>query len=137
VITSELNCTGRNDKSPAPSLRAINLRGYARVMFNQGQSESGRRLFEESLTLNLPDTDHTRSLRADTLVGWATTERDHGFEDEGERRYQQALAEARRIGTVSRREEVTNYVESLWRTDPKEVAGVITPSAEPGRLPPR
>jgi hypothetical protein len=94
-------------------------------MFGQGHSEAGRRLFEESLTLNLPDTDRTRIFKAETLVGWATTERDFGFRDEAERRHQQALAEARRIGTVSRREELTSYVENLWRTDPKEVAGVM------------
>jgi tetratricopeptide (TPR) repeat protein len=113
------------NKSPAPALRSLNLTGYARFMFHQGQSEAGRKLFEEAVNPNLPDTDLSRHIKADILASWATTERDYGFGNEGERRHQQALAEARRIGTTGRRDQVTSYVESLWRTDPKEIASAL------------
>jgi tetratricopeptide (TPR) repeat protein len=123
------------EKSPAPSLRAWNLRQYARFMFNQGNPEEGRKLYEESLRVELPDTDSSRQTRADTFMFWALAERNFGFADEGKRRLQQAVAEARRIGTLSSREEILKWIDNVWKADPREVASVATPSAEPARLP--
>lgn len=123
------------EKSPAPTLRAFNLRGLARFMFNQGNPEAARRCYEESLRIQVPDNDSGRRVRADTLMFWALAERDFGFADEGERRRQQAIVEASRIGMASSRDDMLDYIKSVWRTDPKEVAGTTTPSAEPARLP--
>jgi tetratricopeptide (TPR) repeat protein len=122
------------EKSPAPLLRAMNLRGYARFMFNQGNPEVARQHYEESLRV-LPDTDSGRQTRADNLMFWALAERNFGFSDEGERRRQQAIAEARRIGSLPSREFMLQYFDKIWKADPREVASIITPSAEPARSP--
>jgi tetratricopeptide (TPR) repeat protein len=124
------------EKSPeGTASRVFGLRGFGRFMFNQGQAEAARKLYEEALSVKMPDNDVTRAQRADTLVLWALAERDHGFAAEGNRRRQQALDEANRIGTAFRRNELVDYIDKIWRTDPKEAASVTTPSAEPGRLP--
>jgi hypothetical protein len=105
------------------------------IMFRQGNPEVARKLYEESLRVQLPDTDSSREIRADTLMFWALAERSFGFADEGQRRHQQAVAEARRIGTLSSREALLKYIDNVWKADPREVASVATPSAEPARLP--
>lgn len=105
------------EKSPEGSLHAMNLRGFARFMFTQGNPEQARKLYEDSLQIQLSDTDGSRRLRADTLMMWALAERDFGFSAEGERRYQQSIVEASRVGTISSREELLRNINNIWNNN--------------------
>jgi tetratricopeptide (TPR) repeat protein len=102
------------EKSPSRPLQAMNLRGYARFLYFQGQFETGRRKYEESLQVELPDTDNMRRILADTYLMWSKTEHDFGFLEEAKRQKEQAISVAKRIGHVGMRNEMLNYVSTLW-----------------------
>jgi tetratricopeptide (TPR) repeat protein len=101
-------------KSPAPPVLATNLRGFAGFLFEQGNPQLGRKNFEKSVQVAMPDSDVNRRLRADTFAIWSITERDFGFLDHAKRRKEQAEAEARRIGHEKMRKDIQAYIESLW-----------------------
>jgi tetratricopeptide (TPR) repeat protein len=125
-------------RSPADTLKAMNLRGYARFLFYRGNPSAGRQKYEESLQINLSDNDATRRLRADTLALWFATEREFGFGQEATRRREQAEAEAKRIGHVGLQSEMLKYIEDLGKKP--LVSGItreLAPSAEPAPLPPK
>jgi hypothetical protein len=119
-------------KSPSDTLRAMNLRGFARFLFYRGNASVGRQKYEESLQVNLPDNDASRRIRADTFALWFTTEREFGFLQEADRRRESAIAEARRIGHQGMQSEMLKYIEDLAKTP-----HALEPAAEPAPLPPR
>jgi tetratricopeptide (TPR) repeat protein len=104
-------------KSPTALLRAMNLRGYARFEFVQGNSEAARELFADALKALEGDTDKFRRERADTFLLWAIAERNFGFLEEASRRVQQARAEADRIGSRPNKEDMLRYIDSIWKTE--------------------
>ena len=124
--------TASVEKAPGPFLKAVNLRGFARFLFGQGNCELGRQKYQESLTQDVYDSDRTRYLKAETLILWAIAERTYGFDQEAERRRSQAVVEAQRIGVVRDRDKLKEYIATVWSSDPKSVAAVIAPQAEPG-----
>lgn len=71
------------EKSPNSILRATNLRGFARFWFRRGNASKGRKTYEESLQLELPDS--IRQFVADTYLLWAKVEEEHGFREESQR----------------------------------------------------
>jgi tetratricopeptide (TPR) repeat protein len=106
-------------------VRAMNLRGFARFLFFQGNQQLGRKRYQESLELELPDTDNIRRDRTDTYSMWAKTESDFGFIEEARRLKDQALSTAKRIGHVGMREEITSYIgELLGSLDAKDSPSV-------------
>ena len=113
------------EKSANETIRAFNLRGFARFLFFQGNPASGREKYEESIRVNLPDDDRNRNLRADTYLMWSVTERDGGFIEEARRRREQAIAEASRIGITSMRDAMLKYVASLWSRDLSSDGGLL------------
>jgi tetratricopeptide (TPR) repeat protein len=125
---AELHWRESIDRSPAEGLRAINLRGYARFLFYQGNPQLGRRRWEESLQVQVPDNDSNRRLRADTYALWSVTEKQLGFREEALRRRDQAVGEANRIGHPLMKAEILRYIDDLW----SEPSG---PAAAPGQPP--
>ena len=121
------------EKSPGPSLRAMNLRGFARFLFFQGNSKLGQQKYDESLQVDLPDNDSNRRLRADTYAMWSVTEREFGFVEEARRRREQGLAEAKRIGHSGMRDEILQYIDSLWSQPavPSAATQAYPPATEP------
>jgi tetratricopeptide (TPR) repeat protein len=103
------------ERSPSDSLRAMNLRGYARFLFGQGRFDQGRQKYEESLRINLPDNDQGRRIRADTCAMWSGVEREYGFTQEADRRRLQAVQEASRISHKGMQQDMLRYIEDLSR----------------------
>jgi len=91
----------------------MNLRGFARFLFFQGNAQLGRRKYQESLELELPDTDNVRREKADTYSMWARTEHDFGFVEEARRLKEQALSAAMHIGHVGMRQEIRSHINNL------------------------
>lgn len=101
-------------------IRAMNLRGFARFLFFQGNPQLGRRKYQESLELELPDTDNVRREKADTYSMWARTENDFGFVEEARRLKEQALSAAMRIGHIGMRQEIRSHINNLSGSLQKE-----------------
>jgi tetratricopeptide (TPR) repeat protein len=101
-------------QSSTPIIRAMNLRGFAAFLFRMGDFDTGRRVYRESLEVQLSDNDEMRRLRADTYAMWMRSERDYGFSEECARLRQSALSFAKRIGASKVREEFIEYVDSLY-----------------------
>lgn len=99
-------------KSPNNVLRMWNLRGLARFWFNQGNAARGRKTYEESLQLEVPDTDSVRNGIADTYLLWATLEEEHGFAEEGQRVRTLGQNAANRIGNRTMRENMLRQLTS-------------------------
>lgn len=91
----------------------MNLRGFARFLFLQGNVQLGRKKYHQSLEVELPDTDNIRRIRADTYAMWAKTEMDLGYEQEAQRLKEQAISTAQRIGHKGMREEFIARVREL------------------------
>lgn len=100
--------------SVSDPIRAMNLRGFARFLFFQGNTQLGRKKYAESLEIDLPDTDNVRRLRADTYALWARVEMEFGYAEEARRLASQARSTAQRIGHSGMREE---FLDSLNRLD--------------------
>jgi tetratricopeptide (TPR) repeat protein len=92
------------NKSPTNIIRVWNLRGLARFWFNQGNAPRGRKIYEESLQLTLPDIDRVRQSVADTYLLWAAIEEEHGYTKEAQRVRELGLDAAKRIGHTPMRE---------------------------------
>ncbi|HEY6898274.1 MAG TPA: hypothetical protein VI279_13515 [Rhodocyclaceae bacterium] len=99
------------DTSINPVIRMQNLRGSARFQFSLGNSQLGRRKYQESLEINLPDSDNLRRMRADTFAMWAQVELDYGYVDEAKRLKAQALGAAGSIGHGLMKEEIIQRIE--------------------------
>jgi hypothetical protein len=96
----------------------MNLRGFARFLFFQGNAQLGRKKYHESLEVELPDTDNIRRIRADTYAMWAKTEMDFGYEQEARRLKEQAITTAKRIGHKGMREEFLVSARKLFVEEP-------------------
>jgi len=111
------------EKSPNAILKAINLRGFARFLFRRGNAPRGRKTYEESLQLDLPDTDSMRQFSADTYLLWGRAELDHGFREESQRARDLATAAANRIGQARMREDMLGQINDAFKppaaADPK------------------
>lgn len=94
------------EKSPTNVLRMWNLRGLARFWFNQGNAQRGRKTYEESLQLQVPDTDPVRQTIADTYLLWSRLEEEHGYIEEGKRIRDLCRNAAKRIGNSRMREDI-------------------------------
>ncbi len=99
-------------KSPNNTLKSMNLRGYARFLYFQGNSQLGRKKFEESLQLTLPDTDNIRRMKTDTYLMWAKTESDFSFSEEAKRLYEQAKVACGTIGNKNMRDEIMTQIKN-------------------------
>ena len=102
------------ESAPAPITRVYNLRGYARLLLSLGRMQAARTVYQDALEAVGNDDDRCRRERADTLVLWALAERDLGFIAEADRLRDQAIAEARRIGSSSSRNDMLQYIDSHW-----------------------
>lgn len=100
--------------SPASIIKSYNLRGYARFLAAAGKIQPARKAYEQALGATSQDDDRHRRERADTLVLWALAERDLGFDAEASRLREQAIAEAKRIGSVGSQNDMLQYIESHW-----------------------
>jgi tetratricopeptide (TPR) repeat protein len=96
--------------APTNSLKAYNMRGLARFCFVRGNAGRGRRLYEESLELELPDNDSMRQLRADTYLLWAKVERDFGYEEESKRVRDRAVAATNLIGQLGMKQDMLGQI---------------------------
>ena len=101
--------------SSDPNVKMQNLRGYAKFLFFQGATQAGRNKYQESLAIELQDTDNMRRMRADTYALWSITEIDFGDVAEGERLHNQAIAAAERIGHKRMREDILNRINIEFR----------------------
>lgn len=99
------------DVSSNPAIRMQNLRGSARFQFALGNSQLGRKKYQESLETDLPEADYVRRMRADTFAMWAQVESEYGYLDEAKRLKSQALAAARSIGLASMKAEIIQRIE--------------------------
>jgi hypothetical protein len=95
-------------------LRATNLRGLARFWFRRGNASKGRKTYEESLQVELPDTDSMRQFVADTYLLWAKVEEEHGFREESQRLKILGSAAAGRIGQQKMREYMLGQIEQAF-----------------------
>jgi len=100
-------------KSESSVIRAMNLRGHGNFLFFQGNPQLGRKKYEESLELPLPDTDNVRRDRADTYAMWARVEMDFGYKGEALRLCEQAQQAADRIGHAKMRRDIQDYITNL------------------------
>src|SRR6266487_2511282 len=62
------------DKSPNNVLKMWNLRALARFWFVQGNAALGRKIYQDALQLEVPDTDSLRHTVADTYLLWSRVE---------------------------------------------------------------
>ena len=106
------------DKSPTNILKTWNLRMFARFWFAQGNAARGRKTYEESLELQVPDTDSLRQNIADTYLLWSRVEDEHGYVDEANRLRMIGQQEAKRIGNSQMRERMLKLLSGA----PVEVA---------------
>jgi hypothetical protein len=88
-----------------------NLRGNARFQFSAGNAQLGRRKYQESLEMNLPDSDSLRRMRADTFAMWAQVEWEFGYIEEAKRLKAQALGAAGSIGQAAMKTEIVQRIE--------------------------
>lgn len=127
IIASAFNSIGDYDKankfwqlciekSPNETIKSMNLRGYARFLYFQGNAQLGRRTYEESLQLNLPDTDNIRQIKSDTYLMWALTESDFRFTDEAKRLFEQAKVACERIGHKQMKKEMMERINNSMGT---------------------
>lgn len=100
-------------KSESELILAMNLRGYANFLFFQGNPQLGRKKYQESLELPLPDTDNVRRDRTDTYAMWARVEMDFGYKGEALRLCEQAQQAANRIGHAGMRTNIQEYIKNL------------------------
>jgi tetratricopeptide (TPR) repeat protein len=100
-------------KSESPVIRAMNLRGHGSFLFFQGNPQLGRKKYQESLEIPLPDTDNVRRDRADTYAMWARVELDFGYKGEALRLSEQAQQAADRIGHAGMRTSIQDYIRNL------------------------
>jgi tetratricopeptide (TPR) repeat protein len=97
-------------KSPTDMLRMWNLRALARFWFNQGNATRGRKTYEESLQLQVPDSDAARQAKADTHLIWASLEEEHGYKKEAQSLREGARVAAERIGNRMMRENMLRLI---------------------------
>jgi tetratricopeptide (TPR) repeat protein len=102
-------------KAPNNSLKAMNMRGLARFYFVRGNADRGRKTYEQSLELELPDNDSMRQLRADTYLLWAKTEDDSGYREESKRVRKRAIAAANLIGQPKMKEHMLGQIKDALR----------------------
>lgn len=100
------------EKSPNSSLRATNLRGLARFQFHIGNAPKGRKFYEESLQIELPDTDSMRRFRADTYLLWARMERDYGYLEEYSRIRGLSVSAAQRIAHAEMKRDFLDQIKA-------------------------
>lgn len=112
------------DKSESNVIRAMILRGYANFLFFQGNPQLGRKKYQESLELPLPDTDNIRRERADTYALWARVEMDFGFKGEAQRLRELAQQATYRVGHSGMRDSIQDYIDNL-------LAPIVPMSEEP------
>jgi tetratricopeptide (TPR) repeat protein len=94
------------DKSPNNVLKMWNLRGLARFWFVQGNAALGRKIYQDALQLEVPDTDSLRQTVADTYLLWSRLEDEHGYVDEAKRARMLGQQAASRIGNSQMRENM-------------------------------
>jgi tetratricopeptide (TPR) repeat protein len=102
------------EKSPNSALKAVNLRGLARFWFRRGNAQRGRKCYEESLQIDLPDTDSMRQFSADTYLLWAKTEEECGFLEESHRVRELAMSAAKRIGHARMRDGMIGQITDAF-----------------------
>ncbi|NOU19173.1 MAG: hypothetical protein HOO91_16575 [Bacteroidales bacterium] len=106
-------------KSASNSVKHMNLRGYARFLFFQGKFQLGRSKYEESLKVELPDTDNYRRQLTDTYIMWATVEREFNNESETRRLIDLAKSYCSRIGHSKMRQEMDERINNFDPIDDK------------------
>ena len=94
------------DKSPNNVLKMWNLRALARFWFVQGNAALGRKIYQDALQLEVPDTDSLRHTVADTYLLWSRLEDEHGYVDEAKRARMLGQQAATRIGNSLMRENI-------------------------------
>ena len=99
------------EKSPNNGLRATNLRGLARFFFARGNASKGRLTYQQSLQLELPDTDNIRRFVSDTYMMWARVENDFGYSSESVQVRANAVSTAKRIGHVAMRDDMLRQID--------------------------
>ncbi|WP_266363060.1 hypothetical protein [Tellurirhabdus rosea] len=104
------------EKSQNDSIKHMNLRGYARFLFLQGQFQLGRSKYEDALRLKLADNDYNRRLVTDTCILWAKVEREHGNISEFRRLVGLAHGYCSRIGNMTMRDEMEKQINLLEPT---------------------
>jgi len=112
------------EKSPTNVLKMWNLRGFAQFWFGQGNAQRGRRTYEDSLQLQVPDTDSLRQTIADTYLLWSRLEDQHGYVDEAKRARMLGQQAANRIGNSQMRENMLKQLSGA--------PGVVDKSDSPG-----
>jgi hypothetical protein len=117
------------DKSAGnPALLAMNRRALARFYFLQGRFEEGRKHYQKSLDVRLPqEYDGSTRLRSDTYRMWAREEIEAGFAAEGESRIQLALEESSKIKHAALQREQQEYI-ALLRAKLKETGATPSPA---------
>jgi tetratricopeptide (TPR) repeat protein len=95
--------------------RAQNVRGLARLLFEQGNAEQGRAKFRDAITL-LAEVggDTGKDLRGDTYRRWAESERDFGDRAQAEHARELAAATFRAIRNDRMRDGALKSVENFW-----------------------
>jgi tetratricopeptide (TPR) repeat protein len=94
------------DKSPNNVLKMWNFRALARFWFVQGNAALGRKIYQDALQLEVPDTDSLRQTVADTYLLWSRLEDEHGYVDEAKRARMLGQQAASRIGNSQMRENM-------------------------------
>ncbi len=95
------------------TIKSMHLRGYANFLFYQDTPQLARKKYQESLEIQLSDTDRIRKIKTDTLLMWAQTEGEFQFWDEARRLIKQAKAACQRIGHLGMQKEMLNRIESF------------------------
>lgn len=95
--------------------KSINARAFARSLFNQGNTESGRKMFKIAIDLVKPDSDVKRFHTAETYQRWAIAEADSNNLDVAVDRINAAEKIYKEISNEQTRDRGLNNLKELQR----------------------
>jgi tetratricopeptide (TPR) repeat protein len=113
------------EKAPTNLIKMWNLRAFARFWFTSGNAGRARKTYQQSLELELPDTDSIRRDLADTHLLWSRLEDEHGYVDEAKRLRTLGQQAAHRIGNSKMKENMLKHFSEETETSD---AAPITPT---------
>lgn len=93
--------------------RAINIRGYARLLIRANRVAEGRKKFEHALSLVGGGTDSEKWFRAETLQRWGEVEALRGDQASSECLFERASGEFSTISFAPRRKEGLQNLSGL------------------------
>lgn len=99
------------EKSKSNPIKQMNLRGFGRFCFKTDQVELGRKLFNDALSIELPEGDIAKTQIIDTLLMLADEEKDLGNTKEFKLNLDKAIEVCSKIKIVRIKEDMISRIE--------------------------